>query len=251
MADSASCNERRSGRTERLLKCFQKAHNHELPNHLVAIQGLVRLLKLEMEPKLDEESLEIFKRLETASQRTHEVIRTLAAIGRIGEEKASEEPVNLLDAAQEAACAVTSLLPRTAVQYDFPVDLPMLALDSASVHLVMYHLLRRAAQSAVGSKAVQVRVGARLDEEGVAFWVADDGPVLSNRELEEVLEPFTGDHRQEATRGLGMFLVRQWVDAWGATLRVEADTDKGNVFTLVCPSELVLSPFAPTVGPAQ
>lgn len=243
MADSASSIDCLSGRTERLLKCFHKALNHELPNHLVAIQGLVRLLKLEMEPKLDEDSREIFKRLETASQRTHEVIRTLAALGRIGEETRPGSAVNFKEAAEEAACAVTALFPRTSVQYDFPAELPMLALDSSSVHLVLYHLLRRAAQLASDLQRVRIQVGGRVLQSSLEFWVADDSPLLSNRERNEVLEPFTGDHRQEAARGLGLFLVRQWVDAWGAILRVESEPGKKNVFTIVCPASLVHFPL--------
>src|SRR5437899_1008822 len=41
----ATC--RRLERLERLLACFQKALGHEMPNQLVAIGGLLRLLELE------------------------------------------------------------------------------------------------------------------------------------------------------------------------------------------------------------
>ena len=45
-------------RAERLLACYQQALGHDLPNKLVALQGLARLACEDLRPKADAESLE-------------------------------------------------------------------------------------------------------------------------------------------------------------------------------------------------
>ena len=54
-SDAANPAQRRIEQLERLLGCFQKALGHELPNQLVALQGLARLIEMEQADRLDEE----------------------------------------------------------------------------------------------------------------------------------------------------------------------------------------------------
>src|SRR5436309_577081 len=127
----------RDERTERLLRCFQMAHNHELPNHLVAIQGLVRLLKLEMATQMDEGCQEIFSRLEAAAQRTNEVIRALAAAGRVGSDACARAPTSIEEAAREAGAAVNQLFPRAVLEYHFPVEPLIAILETSALNQVL------------------------------------------------------------------------------------------------------------------
>ena len=243
MADPTEADERREKRVERLLRCFQLAHNHELPNHLVAIQGLVRLLKLEMATKLDDGCQEILNRLEAAAQRTDEVIRTLAAVGRVGVEPSARAPIPLDEVAREAGAAVSQLFPRAVMEYHFPDEPVIVTLANSALHQVLYHLLRHAAQSVPVTESVHVQVGARKQDTWLEIWVADDGPGLSDREREQVLEPFAGDHRQEAARGLGLFLVSQWVNYWGGEIYADSKPDRGSLITVSCPITVVRGPL--------
>ena len=67
---------------DRLLNLLQKALGHELPNHLVAMQDLARLLEMDQAERLDDEGKDHLRRLAAATQRTHELIRTLADLVR-------------------------------------------------------------------------------------------------------------------------------------------------------------------------
>ncbi len=61
-----------------LLALLQKALGHELPNHLVAVQGLARMLEMEQAERLDDEGKDYLRRLAAAAQRAHELARSLA-----------------------------------------------------------------------------------------------------------------------------------------------------------------------------
>ena len=56
---------------------MQKALGHELPNQLIAVQGLARLLDTETE-RLSDDGKEYLQRLGAAAQRSHEMVRALA-----------------------------------------------------------------------------------------------------------------------------------------------------------------------------
>jgi signal transduction histidine kinase len=125
------------------------------------------------------------------------------------------------------------------MEYHFPDEPVIVTLANSALHQVLYHLLRHAAQSVPPTESVHVQVGARKQDARLEIWVADDGPGLSNREREQVLEPFAGDHRQEAARGLGLFLVSQWVNYWGGEVYADSKPGRGSLFTVSCPMTIV------------
>src|SRR5947209_3364292 len=73
---------RRLEQVERLLACFQKAVGHELPNELVAIRGLVQVLEMEEEERLDAAGRDYLHRLAAASDRVAALVSGLANMGR-------------------------------------------------------------------------------------------------------------------------------------------------------------------------
>ena len=69
---------------ERLLACLQKATGHELPNELVAMQGLVQLVQMEEGDHLGPESKDYLRRLVSRLRQTLELVRALAEAVRLG-----------------------------------------------------------------------------------------------------------------------------------------------------------------------
>src|SRR5438046_294756 len=112
---------------ERLLACFQKALGHELPNQLVAIQGLARVLEMELADRVDDEARGHLLRLAALARRTDEFIRALAQVGRWCREPGPVLPVAPAEIAREAVAEVNLMFPGVAIEYDGLVDLPRIA----------------------------------------------------------------------------------------------------------------------------
>ena len=73
-------------------------------------------------------------------------------------------------------------------------------------------------------------VGASRDDGAVVVWVADDGPGIPADDLPHVFERFFTSTRTPARRvgsGLGLSIVRELVDAMGATVRAEPTDGRG------------------------
>jgi signal transduction histidine kinase len=234
---------RQAAGQERWVACVRTALNHELPNQLVAVQGLIRLLELEAQDQLSPEGREYLQRLAAAARRAHELVRTLAEIGQIDKREESREPVPLDEAAREAAMTLKKLFPEVVFEYHFPDPVPAPTLSRSALIQVLVQLLRNAAQSAQQGQRVRVQVGGRATSSGMELWVADDGRGLSAEERQRLFEPFTRGPSQTAGQGLGLFWVRQQVEQWGGSIEVQSRPGEGSVFTIS-----ILTPSAPDLG---
>jgi two-component system sensor histidine kinase KdpD len=213
-----------------LLACFQEVLGHQLPNRLVAVQGLARLL--EEENSTDEERA-LVGRIATLAEETHRLVVTIAEIGRLCRDACSAPTPNPAEAAREAGATLAVLSPGAIVEYDFPERLPAVIASQPSLSRVLVELLRNAAQ-ANRSPAAPIDVGGRATADAVELWVADRGRGLPEGALERFLEPFQRGGLSSGP-GLGLFLVRQVIACWRGALLVHSEPHSGSRFTVRIP----------------
>jgi signal transduction histidine kinase len=219
-------------RARRLLDCWQRALGHELPNQMLGIAGLARLLEETQSERLDADGRDCLERLIEAAQRGGRLLDALAELGTLCREVGADEGVSLVEVAQEAEAEANLLGKEAVIEYDFQTDLPNLAVSRRALHQVLAHLLRNAIEAAQPSRLLRIRVGGRTCAEGVEFWVADNGCGLRLARPERLFEPFA-NRRGEDSWGLGLFLVREIVAAWHGTLRVQSEAGEGTTFTVL------------------
>jgi signal transduction histidine kinase len=223
---------RRLRRAERLLACFQKALGHELPNQLVAIQGLVYVVRDEAADQLGGEGRDSLDRLGAVVGRTHALVRELAEVGRTVRQNAAGGEAVLHEVAEEVVAEARQRSPGQVLVWDLadagkPLPLPELGLREVLACLVG-HALRRAA-----GQPVRLEIGARATTTGTEVWVTDDGRALTAAEGQQLFEPFVGDP-QDGPR-LRMFLCSLLVDGWGGSIEVATPPGGGNRFTILVP----------------
>ena len=226
--DPANHSRRGIEQLERLLGCFQKALGHELPNQLVALQGLARLIEMEQADRLNDEGRAHLLRLADLARRADGLVRTLAEVGRLTCDRGPVEEASLLEAAHEAAAEVNLTASGWSVRYAIDPQATVVPVSRRSLRLVLVHLLRNAVQ-ADGGCASCVEVGSRRARDGVEWWVKDDGRGLPETQAPRLFECFAGG----GTAGLGLFLVRQIVAGWGGAMRVHSEPGAGATFAVL------------------
>jgi signal transduction histidine kinase len=224
---------RRLERAERLLGCFQKAVNHELPNQIVALRGLMQMLLLEEQERLGPEGRDYLARLGAVAQRLQTLVAGLAELGRSYHDASPAEPVPLHDVAREAAAEVKKLSPAQEIEYHFQEPGPVLRVPCLALRQVLVQLLRNAVRAAVPGRALRIDVGGGPSGPGVEFWVRDNGRGIAAETQRRLFEPFPGG---DGT-GLGLFLVRQIVDGWGGSVRAQSEPGGGSVFIITLSSQ--------------
>jgi signal transduction histidine kinase len=226
--DPMNATRRGAEQLERLLGCFQKAVGHELPNQLVALQGLARLIELEQADRLDEEGRVHLRRLADLARRTDGLVRTLAEVGKLTRDSGPSERASLSEAAHEAAAEINLTAADWSIGYAIEPEAAVLPVSRRSLRMVLVHLLRNAIQAG-GGRALCVEVGSRHIAGGVELWVKDNGRGLPECMAPRLFECFAGG----GTAGLGLFLIRQIVAGWGGAIRVHSEPGAGTTFTVL------------------
>jgi signal transduction histidine kinase len=219
-------------RAERLLASFQQVLGHDLPNHLIAVQGLARVLELEEGERLSPAGRELLARLSAAAQRAHGLVSTLAEIGSVGREIHPPERIPLAELGQEVAAEINQLFPGRRMEYDFSrAAVPVFA-PRAAVRRLLVQLVRNAVQASPDDSPVYVELGARETSTGQEFWVADRRPGLASEQLRQLRDFLEGRSANPPGGNLGLMLVRRLVEHVGGKLRVESAPITGTVLTV-------------------
>jgi signal transduction histidine kinase len=104
--------------------------------------------------------------------------------------------------------------------------------DEIRIRQILYNLLSNAANYA--PEASTIRLACRHLADGVEFSVHDDGPGMPPDVLDSVFrrfEPRTNGGRRRGA-GLGLSIVKSFVELHGGHVRIETGKDKGT--TVIC-----------------
>ena len=208
---------------------------HEINNPLESVLNLIYLARTS---RAQAERIEEF--LLTAEKELHRV----AHIARhtLGFYRETSVPVQIDLAAliSEALTVYESRLRSSGIeiQKDFAVVPPVLGLRG-EMHQVFSNLFSNAidAMRHGGTLSVTLRSAEDQGRLGVAIHVEDTGTGIPAENLDRLFEPFFTTKTNAGT-GLGLWVVRQFVDSWGGRIEVTSRTsmpDRGTSFNLFVP----------------
>jgi signal transduction histidine kinase len=221
---------------DHLLALLQKALGHELPNQLIAVQGLAHLLELEAASQVGEEGREYLNRLSAAAQRSHVMVRSLADFVRALRVAGPIARIALPEVVREAAGELSVLFPGRSIEYHFPEQGPFVWMPAGVLRQIAGHLLRHAHQAAPPPRRC-IDTGASESAAAVTFWVCNPDRFLSAEEHPKMFEPFACRDTSGSGFGLSLVLARQLVECWRGRLTVESAADRGTTLKVVFPKD--------------
>ncbi len=221
--------------------------SHELRTPLNAVIGFSTLLK-EMNPDdlQAEDVLEYATYINEAGSHLHHLVDDILEVSRIDmgivELKESEVDLGNVARAVQAILNTRAMEKGIAVVYDFELDLPF-RLDGDELRLkqVLLNLMGNAVKFSPRGSIITVQVQLR-DDNGIQITVADNGPGMSQDQVEKAFGRF--DRAESAmTRtlegglGLGLPLSQSYLSLHGATISIETAPGEGMTVVLDFPAE--------------
>jgi signal transduction histidine kinase len=211
-------------RAERLLGDMQRSINHDLPNQMVAILGLLQVLELEEQGRLSPEGRDYLRRLAAITRRVQETLTLLRAIGRAAADAGPAENVTLADLARDAAAEVRQQPPARAITCPLQLQAPTVRVCRRSLQRAVVGLIRAALQESDASD-YHLALGSRATPAGVELvvgpWAGQAAPAPVSAERADPLL---------------LALVRELACAWGGSLTVTEEPGRGRLFTLLIPA---------------
>src|SRR5262249_16043222 len=90
-------------RADQVLACLRRALGHDMANHLVAIEGLLRILEMEEGEHFGAAGKDYVRRIGNVTERVHTLVSSLAEICRGRKDAHLAERLSLTGVAQEVA----------------------------------------------------------------------------------------------------------------------------------------------------
>ncbi|MCC6006404.1 MAG: HAMP domain-containing histidine kinase [Rhodobacteraceae bacterium] len=210
--------------------------SHDLRNMLTTAQLLADRMEASRDPAVQRTA----PKLVASLSRAVNLCETTLAYGRAEEPVPRPVPVNLArltedvlenERLQPSAEGVTLVA-------DIPPGLVVFA-DPEQVFRVLSNIVRNAMQAfSVAQQPGEVRLIARREGGDVVMDVADTGPGLPKKALENLFQPFRGSARKGGS-GLGLAIAAELVRGHGGQLTLERTSPEGSVFRIRLPERVV------------
>jgi two-component system, OmpR family, sensor histidine kinase KdpD len=236
--------------SERLSKTLLNSMSHEIRTPLAAIQGALGNLAEIPEPKLSAEQQAMLAEVQQATERLNRLVGKVLDITRLesGTIKPNLTPCDVTDLVHVAVKETRRELARHKLEVQLAPNLPLVRMDFMLVQESLKNLLSNAALHTPAGTPVQV--GARVRDGALQLTVADRGPGISPESLPRLFDKFyRAPGASTGGTGLGLSVVKGFVEAQGGQVRAENRAGGGALFTISLPLGHVVPVAAPQAEP--
>lgn len=231
-----------------LKSAFLEVASHELNTPITIIQGLSDLLRL-MDPDRAEPDREIIGQITESARQLGKLVSNMLQLLRSDDFRRPVrlEPVLLADLLREVAEQVRPFVRTRRLEFavDVAGDLGAFDIDAPKIRDAVLNLLTNAIKFTPDGG--QIALQARLDApDEAAIVVEDRGIGLDPRALNRLFEPFFtqfdpsrhssgGMAFGKRGMGLGLYLVKKFVELHGGTVAAESAVGEGTRITIRLP----------------
>ncbi len=232
---------------ERMKSDFVSTVSHELRTPLTAIKGFVRTLLEDPDGSYyDQETrMEFYGIIDAECDRLTRLISDLLNVSRIERGQPLQLQYTEVDVAASVERAVgfqRSYAERHVLEVELPAALPIIIADRDKLDQILINLLGNAVKYSPEGGTITTRVA--LDGDKLLFAISDQGIGIPHDQLDKIFDRFhrvhSGDSQRVGGTGIGLFLVKNLVDAHQGVIWVESTLGKGSTFYFTIP----LSPAA-------
>jgi signal transduction histidine kinase/DNA-binding response OmpR family regulator/ligand-binding sensor domain-containing protein len=225
--------------------------SHELRTPMNAIIGFSEILIDRLESQIDAKSLTFIRSILSSGRHLLEIINDILDLSKVeaGRMELLPETFPVRSAIESICQIMRGMSTRKAISFAVEIDSDVSAIetDQSKFKQILYNLLSNAVKFSPSESVVTIharRVEATVGEtderpESISIDVIDRGIGIAPENLVLIFEEFrqvdSTLNRQYGGTGLGLSLVRKFVELQGGTLTVTSEIGKGSTFTFTLP----------------
>lgn len=211
---------------------------HDLRNPLSQIKGLVNLLQLPEEDISKEEKEEYSRLVKSAIERMTQMINKTLDVNAIDSQKVnlSKEKLNIASILNTVCDGFENAAKAKSIQLIREITFPLFAanLDKNYLTQIFENLISNAIKYSPTHKSVSIKA---LYKEGVVrIEVQDEGQGISEADMKKMFGKFqqlsAKPTKGEASIGLGLSIVKKYVEAMNGKVWCESEVGKGANFVV-------------------
>jgi signal transduction histidine kinase len=218
---------------------FLNVMSHELRTPLNVITGYAEVLSQGVLGEIQREQMHAVKTISYQSRELLRMINEILQVGSIeaGKVKANCEDMNMLDFLVELRSGYEILLKKEiSLHWNIPSRLPIVRTDREKLKHVLQNLINNAIKFTENGS---VTVSAGCISKALEFKVRDTGIGMPQDMLPSIFQMFrqldSSNTRSYGGSGVGLYIVKKFVDLLGGKIDVESALGEGSTFTVVLP----------------
>ena len=222
--------------SERLSKTLLDSMSHEIRTPIAVINGAIGNLVDMRGSTLSAPQASMIAEIQEATLRLNRLVGNILDITRLesGNVKPKRIDCDVSDLINVTVAETEKQLARHRFSVTIAPRMPLVRMDFVLVQQALMNLLSNAAfHTPPGS---EVSLAARIERESLLIEVADRGPGLAPESLARVFEKFyRGPRARAGGVGLGLSLVKGFIEAQGGRVRAENRSGGGASFAISLP----------------
>jgi light-regulated signal transduction histidine kinase (bacteriophytochrome) len=213
------------------LEAFSYSVSHDLRSPLRSIEGFAQILLEDHAQGLDEEARGYLRRVRAASRRMALLIDDLLDLSRVTRSSLTRQMVDLSALAREIAAEIEKSQPDRRVRFVIADGLAVHG-DPRLLRVLLENLLGNAFKFTQMKREATIEFGAVTRDEGVAYYVRDNGVGFDKAYATKLFGAFQRLHGSEDFEGTGIGLatVQRIVQRHGGKAWAEGAVGKGATF---------------------
>jgi len=218
---------------------FLNIMSHELRTPLNVISGYAQILKDGVLGRIQPEQDHGLRTILVQSKELLRMINEVLQVGSLegGNVSAKFADVNLRDFFADIRSTYEVLPPKGIPLYwNIPDKLPMVNTDGEKLKHILQNLINNAIKF---TEEGSVTISARHISQAIEFKVKDTGIGMPNETLPSIFQMFRqldgSGTRSYGGAGVGLYIVKKFVELLNGKIEVESVLDKGSTFTVIIP----------------
>jgi signal transduction histidine kinase/DNA-binding response OmpR family regulator len=236
---------RRSQEADRLKSQFLANMSHELRTPMNSIIGFSEILVDRLAEKIEPKHVSFLRHILASGQHLLGIINDILDLSKIEAGKMEIYPESFtMKPIVESVCHVMRGMTRTTAVFviDIPDDLPQIETDLAKFKQILFNLLSNALKFAPPERPIRITaryIGTGEHDGTVTVSVQDEGIGIDPKHHQVIFEEFRqvdGTAKREfGGTGLGLALVKKFVELQGGYVRVDSAPGRGSTFSFTLP----------------
>ena len=226
---------------ERMKTAFVSTVSHELRTPLTSIKGFISTLLQDTEGFYDKDTVhEFYTIIDQECDRLTRLINDLLNVSRIEAGRALDlnpVPVSVTEAVERVVAVQRSYTNKHEIAIDLEDDMPTIVADEDKFVQILTNLTNNAIKYSPNGGKVTVR-GRKMNG-SIMMSIEDQGMGIPKEHLPKVFDRFhrvdNRDTRKVGGTGIGLYLVKHFVEAHGGRIWVESEVGKGSQFIFELP----------------
>jgi signal transduction histidine kinase/HAMP domain-containing protein len=221
---------------------FLSVMSHELRTPLNVITGYAEVLSQGVLGEIQREQMHAVKTISFQSRELLRMINEILQVGSIeaGKVKAHCENVNMLDFLVEVKSGYEILSKKEiSLHWNIPSSLPIVRTDGEKLKHVLQNLINNAIKFTENGS---VTVSTKYASTAIEFKVKDTGIGMPHDMLPSIFQMFrqldSSSTRSYGGSGVGLYIVKKFVDLLGGEIEVESILGEGSIFTVTLPLDV-------------